>query len=142
VRTALDTNILSNLISGAPQAPAIDALLQRCLQEGMVLISPVAYAELLAHPKATKAFLDYFLSATGIQVDFQIDEAIWTEAGLRYARYAARRRTSLSVGPRRILADFVIGAHALKRADRLLTLDTTVFAKDFPELRLHPGLVP
>ena len=32
-------------------------------------------------------------------------------------------------------ADFIIGAHALLRADRLLTLDAGLY-KDFPELKI------
>jgi predicted nucleic acid-binding protein len=38
--------------------------------------------------------------------------------------------------PRRLLVDFVIGAHALLRADRLLTLDTSLYKQDFPDLKI------
>ena len=39
--------------------------------------------------------------------------------------------------PRRILADFLIGAHAMQRDYTLLTLDQRVYSKSFPKLRLE-----
>jgi predicted nucleic acid-binding protein len=39
-------------------------------------------------------------------------------------------------GPRRILADFVIGAHALRRAYALLTLDDRLYRLAFPRLEI------
>jgi predicted nucleic acid-binding protein len=39
-------------------------------------------------------------------------------------------------GPRRILADFLIGAHAQKRGYRLLTLDEGFYPTAFPRLVL------
>jgi predicted nucleic acid-binding protein len=35
-----------------------------------------------------------------------------------------------------LLPDFLIAAHALLRADRLMTLDPARYQQDFPELRL------
>ena len=104
--------------------------------EGSLIISPFVLAELLAYPRATEAFVHRFLEATGVVVDYKLEERLWTEAGQRFAHYTARRRQATGEGPRRILADFLIGAHALVQAERLLTLDPKRYSQDFPELRL------
>jgi predicted nucleic acid-binding protein len=80
--------------------------------------------------------LDEFLSTTGICVDFQMDEEVWRLAGRRFAKHAARRRAARAGQPRRLVADFVIGAHALLHADRLLTLDVRLYKQDFPDLKI------
>ena len=56
------------------------------------------------------------------------------EAGRRFARYAKRRRRSAHQGPKRLLADFVIGSHALAQADRFMRLDPKRYQRDSPEL--------
>jgi hypothetical protein len=40
------------------------------------------------------------------------------------------------VSPGGLVADFVIGAHALLRSDRLLTLDARLYKQDFPDLEI------
>lgn len=136
MRTAIDTNILSALWSNEPGAQEILQQLSDATSLGALLIAPVVYAELLAYPKATEAFLDRFLSDTGITVDFQLDEPVWVDAGRRFAWYAGHRRKSGSGEPKRLLADFLIGAHALLQADRLMSLDPTPYKQYFPELKL------
>jgi predicted nucleic acid-binding protein len=136
MRTAIDTNIISALWTGEPSTDKIVAILSRSSSAGGLTIAAPAYAELLAYPGATPEFVDGFLDSTRAIIDFRIDEAIWREAALRFAKYAARRRSSRGGPPRRLLADFIIGAHALLRADRLLTLDVPLYARDFPELKL------
>ena len=103
---------------------------------GTLFVSAVVYAELLAYPNVTEFFVNQFLAETGTIVDFHLQERVWKEAGYRFARYANRRRKSAHEGPRRLLADFLVGAHALLQADRLMTLDPTRYKQDFPELRL------
>ena len=99
-------------------------------------MSAPVYAELLAHPRVDVEFLDRFLLQHTIAVDFDLGEAIWREAGTRFARYADRRRKSKGGLARRFLADFLIGSHALHRADRLFTFDANRYANDFPELEI------
>jgi predicted nucleic acid-binding protein len=54
----------------------------------------------------------------------------------RTAGGLARNRQLKKQGPRRLLADFIIGSHALAQADRLMTLDPKRYKQDFPELKL------
>jgi predicted nucleic acid-binding protein len=101
-----------------------------------VICGPV-YSELLAaSPRLSIGLVDEFLLDTGIDVECELSRDIWQQAGLRFATYAARRKKSKGTEPRRIIADFVIGAHALLRADRLLTFNAADFRIDFPELAL------
>jgi len=111
-------------------------LLGRAYRAGGIMICAPVYAELLAHPGASERFVDEFLAATKVTVDFGLDETVWREAGRRFAAYAERRRKSGGSTAKRLLADFVVGAHAALRADRLLTLDAARYRRDFPELAL------
>ena len=47
-----------------------------------------------------------------------------------------RRKQQGDSGPRRILADFVIGAHAMHLASALLTLDRGLYRVAFPKLKI------
>lgn len=136
MRTAIDSNIFSAIWSGESSVPRLLVQLEEARQEGALLISPFVFAELHAYPGMTEALVHKFLKATGVVIDYRLEEKVWTETGLRFARYATRRRQATGQGPRRVLADFLIGAHALVQADRLLTLDPKVYRQDFPEVRL------
>jgi predicted nucleic acid-binding protein len=136
MRTAIDSNVISALWSKEALAPKIAKTLGDAQLEGGLVVSAAVYAELLAHPKSSLEFVDNFLSDTRIAVEFELQTRAWVEAGLRYARYAARRRRSSRDTPKRLLADFIIGCHALIQADRLMTLDARRYQRDFPELKL------
>jgi predicted nucleic acid-binding protein len=136
VRTAIDTNVFSSIWSREATAPDLLAKLNSARAEGALLICPVVFAELRAYPGATAAFVGKFLDDTHVTVDYRLEETVWAETGERYARYAARRRKALGGSPRRLLTDFLVGAHALVQADRLLTLDQGIYRRNFPEVRL------
>ena len=136
MRTALDTNVLSALWSNEPIAVRLAAKLGNARQDGALLVSAPVYAELLAHPAFPESSINAFLSETGISVDFDILREAWLEAGRRYSKYAARRRRAAAQESKRLLADFIVGAHALVQADRFMTLDTGRYKRDFPELKL------
>ena len=133
--TAVDTNVIVALWD---KDPGLSAAAQRALdaalgQGGLIVAAPV-FAELLACPGRDKAFLDAFFQDTGITIDWKLDEAVWRAAGLAFLAYAARRRRHGVSGPRRILADFVIGAHAIEKGYQLLTLDDRFYRTAFPRL--------
>jgi predicted nucleic acid-binding protein len=84
----------------------------------------------------TEAMLDEFLAVTGIRVDWQSSEEIWRAAGSAFQGYALRRSAKKTELPRRILADFLIGAHASVCRYRLLTLDQRLYRAAFPDLEV------
>ena len=135
--TALDTNVLVALwdrddtLNSAAQAALDDAFAR-----GKLIISGAVFAELLAFPRRTEVFLDQFLKDTGITVDWTTDESIWRVAGKAFQKYANRRQEQKVGGPRRILADFIIGAHALEKGYSLLTLDDGIYRAAFPKLQI------
>jgi predicted nucleic acid-binding protein len=133
--TAIDTNIFSAILNQEPGwRDAAEDLSAFRLNGPCVMAGPV-YAELMAHP-AYSLGLDVLLREAGIRVDFDIDEPIWRAAGLAYAAYLPRRKRSGGGPPRRILADFVIGAHAQLRADQLFTFDDDFYRRHIPGLNV------
>jgi predicted nucleic acid-binding protein len=132
--TAVDTNVIVSLwdedvnLSSAAQS-ALDAALER---GGLVISAPV-FTELVACPGRSEDFLESFFNDTGIAVDWNLAESTWRAAGRAFQAYAARKRHAASA-PRRILADFVIGAHALEGGHQLLTLDDRLYRAAFPKL--------
>jgi predicted nucleic acid-binding protein len=136
VRTAIDSNVFSALWSNERSTPKLIAQLGEARSEGALLISPFVFAELHAYPGATVNFVREFIESTGVTIDFEVKQRVWEETGKRFGRYAIRRRQSGGSIPKRLLADFLIGAHALVQADRLLTLDPQRYSQDFPEVQL------
>jgi hypothetical protein len=93
VSTAIDSNVLIALWNeddslNTQARSALDTALGR---GGLFVAAPV-YAELLAAPSRTEAFLDSFCKETSITVDWNLDEAIWRAAGRAFKEYVARRR--------------------------------------------------
>jgi predicted nucleic acid-binding protein len=136
LRTAVDSNILSALWSEEPTARGIASPLSKARSEGGLVVCAPVYCELLAHPHATRRFVQEFLRETGILVDFVLEEQVWQQAAGAFASYANRRRRSGGGNPKRLLADFVVGAHALVAADCLMTLEAGRYKSDFPALRI------
>ena len=133
--TALDSNMLIALwdIENTLNLKAKAALESARAAGNLVLAAPV-YAELLAFPGRTEEFLDSFFAETRIAIDWDLGQSVWRSAGVAYQSYAARRRRQSRSEPRRIQADFLIGAHALENGYRLLTFDDRLYRAAFPRL--------
>ncbi|MGH9482415.1 MAG: type II toxin-antitoxin system VapC family toxin [Terriglobales bacterium] len=129
--TAIDTNVLLDIL--VPSDDFYDAsasALQDAAGEGSLVISDIVYAELCIHFETQRAS-DTFLESNGIRVQSLTREAHFLASrAWRTYREQGGRRT-------RILADFLIGAHAQKQATRLLSRDRGFYRKLFPALDLH-----
>ena len=126
--TAVDTNVLLDLIMEDPvHEPESRARLAAAHEHGTIIICDIVYAELAPAAGARDA-LDAILQRIGADVS-PIDTAIAWEAGERWGQYRRAGGTR-----QRILADFLIGAHAAVTADVLLTRDERFYSTYFPEL--------
>jgi predicted nucleic acid-binding protein len=133
--TSIDTNIIVALWGedeGINQRA--QAALDQALNRGSLVISGLVFAELLAAPGRGQDFLSKFCSEARIGVEWELSETICRLAGEAFQRYAKKRKRDGGREPRRILADFVIGAHAQVNGYELLTLDERHFRYSFPRL--------
>ncbi len=132
---ALDTNAVIDLEEGAPDVA--EAVIQaiESAGRGRLAICSVVYAELLASAKADAAELLSALRSAQIAVDFDLSAEVWSGAGLAFGVHARRRGQAGASGPRRILADFIIGAHAYSIGS-LVTSDAAFYRRAFPDLRV------
>lgn len=134
--TAVDTNVLLALLAGnVEEARAARLSLSEARGRGALVVSAPVYAELVAASGRGAEAVDAFLNHVRIGVDWALSKEVWRAAALAYRGYAEHRRSQPgNSGPRRILADCIIGAHALLSASALLTLDRRIYRAAFPEL--------
>jgi hypothetical protein len=134
---AVDTNVLLPVLRGdADSAGVLVPLLDRFIGSMGLVISGPVYAELAAAPGMQVAELDRFLAAGAIGVELDLGRDVWLGAAASCRAYAQRRQASGAGWPRRILADFLIGAHAQLRAELLLTHHADDFGRMFPDLEV------
>lgn len=132
--TAVDANIIFDIsFPDAIFGLSSKEKLRKASQEGGLIICEAVYAEIASLFHAPKE-LGHFLEGTGIELKASLPETLWKAGHLwRHARKVSIDEPRI---PRRMLADFLIGAHALSQADRLLTRDKDFFRRAFRGLRL------
>lgn len=158
LQIALDTNILIILLRGEPKPSALKVadLLAEYDLRGQLSISPFVWSEIKLLLDEKK--LDSFLKNNRILIDWEFTPEIWSTAAAAFRQYLENRRRSGSLYycaacgavvpvrcpecskiqgfPRHILPDFLIGAHALHRANILLTADLGIPQKYYPALKI------
>jgi predicted nucleic acid-binding protein len=135
--TALDTNIIIALWD---PNPALSSAAQNALDEAMEFGALVASApvcvELMAYRGRSGESIEAFFRDTAIAIDWNLSAGVWQSAGRAFRAFSERGKSHRQPPPRRILADFVIGAHADENGYRLLTLDKGLYMVAFPKLRI------
>lgn len=128
--TALDSSVVLDVLTNSPRYSVLsESALRQASLQGQLVVSETVLAEIfpaLGDAEQVRRFLSDW------QIEFvpsDVESAML--AGEMFSRYLRRGRER-----KRILADFLIGAHASVHADRLLARDRGFLRDYFKDLKV------
>jgi hypothetical protein len=131
--TFVDTNVLLDVFLPDPEwGSKSKENLEIAFNQGALIVNEIIYSE-LSPQFPDKEMLDDALRQLSIRI-VSLDLEVAYQAGKKWQQY---RKTVEKRN--RVLADFLIGAHAAMRSEKLLTRDRGFYKKYFKELDIQYG---